>query len=118
MVRSKRKVLLGVLAVGLASAVMPAASPASASSLPVGCASPDILSGGWFADCQFTASAGTGTLTLTIYSGAGFASVTCTSGGHAELVENNSGTFSTTYTRSGTCELVAGGTGSGNASAT
>jgi len=118
MARIKRKVLLGGLALGLASAVVPAASPASASSLPAGCTSPAVLSGGWFVDCQFTTSAGTGTLTLVIHSGAGFASVTCTSGGHAELVENNTGTFSTTYTRSGTCELVAGGTGSGSASAT
>ena len=117
MARTKRKVLLGLVAAGLASAVMPAASPASASSLPAGCSIPGILNGGWFQTCEFTTGPGTGTLTLVINSGAGFASVTCTSG-HAAIVQNNTGTFTTTYSRSGTCELVAGGTGRGSASAT
>jgi hypothetical protein len=107
--RTAKTALLGTLAVGLALPLVPAAAVAT----PTGsCTMSNV--GGWTQTCGL--GPGTGTLTLRIFSGRGFATVVCSGGGNASLNEPGPGIYTTPYSASGSCELVAGGTGSGNAS--
>ena len=108
--RIAKSALLGTLAVGLALPLAPAAAVAEPADL---CVAP-LAVGGWTETCG---GVGSGTLTLTIVSGRGFASVVCTGGGNATLNEPGPGTYTARYAPGGTCEMVAGGTGSGSASA-
>lgn len=111
MTRIVKSALLGTLAVGLALPLAPIAAVAEPTAL---CTAPAALGTGWTETCG---GAGSGVLTLTIYSGRGFATVVCTGGGNASLNEPGPGTYTARYAAGGTCEMVAGGTGTGDASA-
>lgn len=111
---------MGTFAAALAGPLVPTA--AGATSISSTCVAAALAGGGgWEETCDFTVAPGTGTLTLNLVSGTGFATVECDPPillAPPTITESTPGTYSETYFRSGTCELIAGGTGSGTASAT